>query len=133
MAKTIIEQLTELSEKATRYDNQRGRYVEYAKRLKAVALELIAVAKELDPYLNVNGKGRPKTKRKKSAKLKAIVPEVYGKMLQGAEMTSAILEKAYGIDARQSHYVLSKIKKQHKGVFKRTEGRNVTYYVQKTV
>jgi len=133
--KTLIEQLTELSEKANRYDNQRGRYVDYAKRLKAVIVELAALAKELDPYVSLNSRGRPSKRRNtgKRGRLKQIMIEVYDKMLKGAEMSSDVLNKAYGLDGRQSHYVLSKIKASHKGVHKRTSGRNVIYYVQNTI
>lgn len=122
----IIELVTELKEKAARYENQAERAEDFAKRLNE-ALEIISgVIRDLAPYAQIT------TRKGKQNSYKEALKEIWEKMQHGTQITSDLLMNSYGLNQAGANYIITKLK-TYKGVLIRREGRKITLYIQKEV
>lgn len=109
-----LQQIAELEKKARLYDAQRGRYVEYAAKLRGVVEQLSALAEDLDPAIE-EGAG---TRRDWSMELR----ELHEKMLAGVQVSSGFLRAAYpDVSEPQVYYLMNRLRKMP-GVAERKDG-----------
>ena len=101
----------------------KGRYVEYANKIKAIAEELISLAKEVDPVLSLRAGYKTHNSRAK-------MEELYNMMKAGTTINKELVEQTY---PELEPYVVSNIMqrlKKFKGVEQRKVGNKLNLYVR---
>lgn len=92
----LIKGIEELQEKATKYENMRDRYTQWANRLEVIKTTINDSMKdcndiitEMDSRVNIS------VRAKSQINFIALIPEWYDKLQQGLDLTPQILRDAY--------------------------------------
>jgi len=128
--KNVIKQIEELSDKATKYEHMKNRYIEIAKKIKDGIEILNDVVREIDPLVNTKGfvSGRRAHKGAHDERL----AEQYKKMEMGFSISINSLRKDYpdASDKNINYILYNKLSKAPKVLHRRNNGMT-EYYIQK--
>ena len=128
METNLLKEIEELTRIKAKYENQRGRYMEYAKKLKTASELLLEVANDIDPYLNTHTEEKV---RAKHGALKEVKAEVVEKLQCGVEVGTDFLVKAYpDLNISQIRSILKDVRGM-KGVHSRKDGAKVFFFYSK--
>jgi hypothetical protein len=122
----VMEKVKELSDKAAKWDNMKGKYKSYAEKLVQARNLIQEVVAELDPISGV------KVREASGINYEEIAAEIYEKMQQGLEVSISLLMNTYPqLDDSKAHYLMAYICNHHKDIDSRREFRNKLIYCRR--
>jgi len=122
---TLLSDIQELTEKANRYENLKGRYVDHSAKLKAIIGQLQTLLSEIEPGSILTNH------RKTGFNYSEEIGILYNLMRGGTRINKNFLEKTYpDLDPKSHNYILNTLQKKHK-VLKARKGNMVELYLLK--